>query len=297
MRKAALIAVLVLTATAFAVPTVTITLESSKNGGSVEPGGTVDWTIKATVSTGDNNGLALIATDLIQDPANAVKFDLTPATSVPAGMTNFARTAGIANPDEAGKAGYLGVQRGTSPGKNLIQIGGGQNTFGTALPSGSGLGQSAAVVAGVGQAGAVVIASGTFTVPTDATEGTVLTYRLQNAIANVLNYYASNPPVPPAHWPVTGVTVSGVATASFSFTVSSPNPLCAGDGNCDGVINWRDIDYLVAGQNDNESAWTAKFPSGVPAGCQFLNLDTNGDLHVNWRDIDPFIALMNTTCP
>jgi len=73
-------------------------------------------------------------------------------------------------------------------------------------------------------------------------------------------------------------------------------PLCPGDGNCDNAVNWRDIDFLVAAQNDNVSAWTAKFPGGNPT-CQFLNLDTNSDGHVNWRDIDPFIARMNTTCP
>jgi hypothetical protein len=73
-------------------------------------------------------------------------------------------------------------------------------------------------------------------------------------------------------------------------------PVCPGDGNCDSAINWRDIDYLVAAQNDNVSAWTALFPEGN-ATCPFLNLDTNADGHVNWRDIDPFIALMNTTCP
>jgi len=71
---------------------------------------------------------------------------------------------------------------------------------------------------------------------------------------------------------------------------------CAGDGNCDRTINWRDIDYLVAGQNDNESSWQALFASPGPT-CGFLNLDCNADGHVNWRDIDPFIALMNTTCP
>jgi len=73
-------------------------------------------------------------------------------------------------------------------------------------------------------------------------------------------------------------------------------PVCAGDGNCDGVINWRDIDYLVAGQNDNTSAWQALFAPPGPS-CGFANVDTNGDGHVNWRDIDPFIALMNSTCP
>jgi len=71
---------------------------------------------------------------------------------------------------------------------------------------------------------------------------------------------------------------------------------CAGDGNCDGVVNWRDIDYLVAGMNDNESAWAARFPAPGPS-CPFANLDTSGDGAVNWRDVDPFVALMNTTCP
>jgi len=71
---------------------------------------------------------------------------------------------------------------------------------------------------------------------------------------------------------------------------------CAGDGNCDGTVNWRDIDYLIAAQNDNEAAWAALFPPPGPS-CDMLNLDTSGDGHVNWRDIDPFIARMNTTCP
>jgi M6 family metalloprotease-like protein len=71
---------------------------------------------------------------------------------------------------------------------------------------------------------------------------------------------------------------------------------CAGDANCDLAVNWRDIDYLIAGMNDNPSAWSTLFPSPGPA-CAFSNLDSNGDGHVNWRDIDPFITHMNTACP
>ncbi len=85
---------------------------------------------------------------------------------------------------------------------------------------------------------------------------------------------------------------SGVACTTELCTAPA---LCPGDGNCDGTINWRDIDYLIAAQNDNVSAWQALFPAPGPT-CAFLNLDTSGDSHVNWRDIDPFIALMNTTC-
>ncbi len=67
----------------------------------------------------------------------------------------------------------------------------------------------------------------------------------------------------------------------------------AGDANCDGAVNWRDIDLFVAGMNDDVSSWQAAFPAGHPC-CSFTNLDANGDGHVNWRDIDPFIAQMNS---
>ncbi len=72
--------------------------------------------------------------------------------------------------------------------------------------------------------------------------------------------------------------------------------VCRGDANCDASVNWRDIDYLVAGMNSNESAWRALFPTPGPA-CLFSNVDVDGDGVVNWRDIDPFIGAMNTTCP
>jgi len=71
---------------------------------------------------------------------------------------------------------------------------------------------------------------------------------------------------------------------------------CPGDCNCDGVENWRDIDYLVAAMNDNFSGWEAAFVPGPPP-CTYANNDLNGDGFVNWRDIDPFIRRMNTTCP
>jgi hypothetical protein len=97
--------------------------------------------------------------------------------------------------------------------------------------------------------------------------------------------------------PDAGVMTGGTYTLTGGFWVGAAVPaICTGDGNCDGLINWRDIDYLIAGQNDNVSAWTALFAAPGPS-CNLLNLDTSGDSHVNWRDIDPFIALMNRTCP
>jgi len=100
------------------------------------------------------------------------------------------------------------------------------------------------------------------------------------------------------------VTVAACAAASGTYqgdgTVCSPNPcpqpVCRGDCNCDGVINWRDIDYLVIAQNDNDNGWRQLFPAPGPT-CTFANVDANADEHVNWRDIDPFISVLNTTCP
>jgi len=69
---------------------------------------------------------------------------------------------------------------------------------------------------------------------------------------------------------------------------------CAGDGNCDGSVNWRDIDYLIAGLNDARANWAALFPNGPT--CLYENLDCNADGQVNWRDIDPFIVRFNQTC-
>ncbi|MCK4343034.1 MAG: proprotein convertase P-domain-containing protein [Phycisphaerae bacterium] len=71
---------------------------------------------------------------------------------------------------------------------------------------------------------------------------------------------------------------------------------CLGDSNCDGEVNWRDIDFFVAAMNDNVAAWEAMFAPAAPL-CPYDNNDVNGDGTVNWRDIDPFVALINQPCP
>ncbi len=96
------------------------------------------------------------------------------------------------------------------------------------------------------------------------------------------------------------VTYRAVPVSTDANTNGVPDeceapPLCHGDANCDAAINWRDIDFLIAAMNDNQSAWAALF-NPAPA-CSFANVDTDLDGHVSWRDIDPFVALMNTTCP
>jgi hypothetical protein len=67
--------------------------------------------------------------------------------------------------------------------------------------------------------------------------------------------------------------------------------LCAGDLNCDGVVNFDDIDPFVTAlgcQGGDPNCWDA--------ACPWLNGDCNGDGNVTFDDIDPFVALIGTTC-
>jgi len=217
--------------------TVTLSLTSPQSGDIVPPGSTVNWAINFGVTSGNNAGLALLSVDLVQSAANPVKFDLPPASTVPAAMLNFSRPAGISNPGETNPVtGYVGVQRGTAGQKNLRQIGGAQNTMGQARPAGSGIAESASVVSNVGKGGSVTLASGWFAAP--ATPG-VYTFQIENVIANVLT--AVNPA--PQHSTVARADTS-IAAGSISFIVG-PNACDACDVNCDGVSNGRDIQRFV----------------------------------------------------
>ena len=71
--------------------------------------------------------------------------------------------------------------------------------------------------------------------------------------------------------------------------------VCRGDGNCDGTVNWRDIDYFVAAMS-SQAAWESMFAPGTPT-CQYASNDADASGTVDWRDIDPFVALMGTVCP
>jgi hypothetical protein len=59
-----------------------------------------------------------------------------------------------------------------------------------------------------------------------------------------------------------------------------------GDSNCDGVVDFGDIDPWVLLLSDPAS-WMAHFP-----GCDPANGDINCDQHVTFEDIDPFVALL-----
>jgi len=285
MRKYMLLAVAVVFASVSvaSAQTVTVTLESSQNGQTVTAGTTIDWTLKVSVSTGDNAGLALIAADLVQDAANPVKFDIPPAlpASIDATMAQFSRPAGISNPGETYPAsGYTGVQRGTAGEMNLIQIGGGQNTFGQA---GTTMGTDYTVQGGIGQSGAQIVAAGSF--PAPATDGSY-TFSVANVVANVLQSVQT----PPAFSPVVAATVNSTG-GTFSFVVGSGPVICRGDTNCDTKIDFGDINPFV------DALLNAVYCDGTGA-----NADVSGNGTVGFDDINPFVELLTTnplpiSCP
>jgi hypothetical protein len=55
---------------------------------------------------------------------------------------------------------------------------------------------------------------------------------------------------------------------------------CRGDTNCDGVIDFKDINPFVA-----------VLSGGAP--CNFYNCDMNGDFVIDFKDINPFVAILS----
>jgi len=59
--------------------------------------------------------------------------------------------------------------------------------------------------------------------------------------------------------------------------------------NCDGVVDFDDIDHFVQALQGQ-----ANWPN---PNCPWTNGDLNGDGNVTFDDIDPFVAAIGTTCP
>jgi hypothetical protein len=69
---------------------------------------------------------------------------------------------------------------------------------------------------------------------------------------------------------------------------------CKGDCNCDGVVNFDDIDPFVLALSDPDG-YQVEHP-----GCDRMFVaDCNGDGVVNFDDIDPFVAILSSApeCP
>lgn len=267
MRRSMLLAFVTLAvAPAGADPTVTISLSSPRNGAVVSAGASIPWTISVAVSGGDNAGLALVSCDFQQSLTNPAFFDIPVAAGVPTGMTNFARPAGVSNPG----TGYRGTQIGPVGQRNLVQIGGGQNTFGIAMSPGAGVAENATAVGGVGQSGAQIVATGTFNAPSAC--GTYA-YSIANGLASVMTQLNT----PPAISPVLRVTPS-LATPSIAFLVTLP-----GDVDGDRDVDLSDLSVLLAN-------------FGVPSGATRATGDLDGDADVDLSDLSILLAYFGAAC-
>lgn len=256
--------------------TVTLSLTSPQGGQSVPPGTTINWTISVSVPPAGSAGLALVATDLVPDAANPVKFDIPPgnAASIDATMSQFSRPAGISNPGEgSATTGYIGVQRGTTGQKYLKQIGGAQNTFGV---PGQAIGLDFNVAGGIGQSGPRTVLSGAFVAPSTAG---AYTFRLTNAMVNVLNSVSA----PPNFSPVHAATVDAATSGSFTFTVVPGN---LGDMNCDNVFNSADVSAFVMALV-NPTLYSSTYP-----GCNPLRGDFFDDDILDGKDIKGFVTAL-----
>jgi len=258
--------------------TVVLRLVSPQDGAVLAPGETIEWSIEARASSGDNAGLALIVADLVQSDDNPAKLDLPPADGVPAAMAAFTRPLGVSNPGEGGlTTGYVGLQRGSPGARSLVQIGGSQNTTGVV---GTLQGQSTRVMPGVAQDSAVLVARGSFAAP--AVAG-AYSYILANAISNTLVEVQEAPAV-------SRVEMAKVVLEleSFTFTVEGGPPRCAngcfirgdcnGDGRATGSVT--DAVFLLS----------FLFLGGAEPPC-LAACDVNGDGRVAGSVTDAVVLL------
>jgi hypothetical protein len=65
-----------------------------------------------------------------------------------------------------------------------------------------------------------------------------------------------------------------------------PSLLRPGDMNCDGAVDFGDINPFV------QSLLGRKEYEAAHPDCHWMNGDVNGDLEVDFDDINPFVALL-----
>ena len=81
-----------------------------------------------------------------------------------------------------------------------------------------------------------------------------------------------------------GYFVDGMSRAAFRVAPMTPRRL--GDLNCDGAVDFGDINPFVA-YLSNLSGWQRTYPE-----CDALNGDINGDGTASFGDINPFVTLL-----
>jgi hypothetical protein len=111
-----------------------------------------------------------------------------------------------------------------------------------------------------------------------------------NAIALPLSA-VYRPPVPTTGACCTGATCtvvsSGACTGIFFGPGTTCPGFCPGDTNCDGSIDFFDIDPFLLALFD-PTGYSAAYPACAPLGTA----DVNNDGNVDFFDIDPFLNVL-----
>ena len=131
--------------------------------------------------------------------------------------------------------------------------------------------------------------NGPVTVAVTATDTTSLTYQwrhngvdVNGANGAALTIGALTPEVAGSY----DVVVSNAITSTVSESALVSGYLFHGDLNCDGLLNYGDIDPFVLALTDPDGYANAH------ADCSRDRADCNGDALVNYGDIDPFVDLL-----
>lgn len=88
-------------------------------------------------------------------------------------------------------------------------------------------------------------------------------------------------------WPYSGWNIDDIEI--WGIVQLTPE-VCAGDLNCDGTVDFFDIDAFVA---------ALSYPGGIgwPGECPWLGGDCDEDGDVDFFDIDAFVLRLGATCP
>lgn len=93
--------------------------------------------------------------------------------------------------------------------------------------------------------------------------------------------------------PDAGVMTGGGYELTGGFWLAAPvgPTICRGDTNCNGSIDYADINPFVKALT-SLSQWQARYPY-----CPWQNLDVNGDGEVSYGDINPFVKKLQDPAP
>ncbi len=83
-----------------------------------------------------------------------------------------------------------------------------------------------------------------------------------------------------------------------TFAVVQGQPICRGDCDCNGVIDFDDINFFVAALT-GQQAWIDLYTTvfGHAPTCLFANCDVNASGVVDFDDINPFVERIGQSCP